>query len=135
MSEIKGVAFISGPLTTGVFSDGKLNAIKYERNVREAEYVALKCNEYGWATICVHAESRYYMGTLPEAHWIAACFAKLALCSALVLVGGRRAVSSSGTRAEVRRALELSIPVYLSEEALRFGRVATAEDLAPFSID
>lgn len=112
------LTYIAGPLTTGCFESGHFDASVYEENVRLAETMALECNRLGFATVCVHAESRHYFGAHPEAHWVASGLEKLRRCDSVTLTDGYASLRSKGTRDEVRLAIELGKPVFLASHWL-----------------
>lgn len=84
-----------------------------EQNIRRAESLALLVNSWGHAAICVHAESRFYFGAVPESHAIAADLEILGRCDGALVADGWDA--SRGSIGEIAYALAKSIPVFMDQ--------------------
>lgn len=99
------VIYIAGPLKAD-------NAWAYEQNVRAAEAVALELWSAGFAAICPHSSSRFFMGTLPERTWLDGDLEILSRCDGLLVIGDW--ASSEGTKEEMAHARRLGIPIFKS---------------------
>lgn len=107
------VAYIAGPFRAA-------NAWEIEQNIRRAEEVALEVWRLpGWCAICPHTNSRFFQGAAPDDVWLKGDLEILKRCDALVLAP--HWVRSSGTRAEIRRAIECKIRVYGDAHHLEQG--------------
>jgi hypothetical protein len=96
-------AYIAGPFTDHT-------AWGVEQNIRAAERLALHLAEAGHHPFCPHTQGRYYSGELPEQFWLDWGLAWLRACDVLVLVTNSYEYSR-GTKAEVKLAEELKIPI------------------------
>jgi hypothetical protein len=83
-----------------------------EQNVRRAEQLALEVWRSGYAAICPHANTRFFHGVLPDEVWLRGIKEILRRCDGLILVEEWK--SSKGTRAEIKLARALKIPVFNS---------------------
>lgn len=81
-----------------------------EQNIRSAEELSLELWRRGVAVICPHTNTRFFQGAAPDKIWLQGYLEMLKRCDALMLVAGWE--QSSGTRAEVKLAKELNIPVF-----------------------
>ncbi len=104
------VVYIAGPFRGA-------NSWEVENNIRRAEALALEVWEMGAATICPHANTRFYQGVGPDARWLAGDLEILARCDAVMLTPDW--LKSSGARGEVDAAHSLGIPVFYDQEDLR----------------
>jgi hypothetical protein len=80
------------------------------KNVRAAEALALEVWRLGAAALTPHMNTANFQGALPDQVWTDGTLALLEKCDAVVLVPGWE--DSQGTRGEVRRAIDLGIPVF-----------------------
>lgn len=100
------IAYVAGPFRGP-------NAWEIEQNIRRAEEVSLEVwRTPGWCAICPHTNSRFFQGAAPDSVWLEGDIEILRRCDALVLAPNWS--KSSGTRAEVRVAIELKIPIHES---------------------
>ncbi len=98
-----------------VYVAGALNAPtvrEMELNIRRAEDLALGVARLGAAPLVTHPMTRFLHGALSEEYWRAAVMAMLDRCDAMVLTDDYQ--NSVGTRAEMARAIDLGIPIFIS---------------------
>lgn len=112
------VVYIAGPFRAPT-------AWGIEQNVRAAEATAFRVASMGFAPLCPHANTRFFHGTLTDAFWLEATMELLRRCDAVMLSEGWD--NSSGTKAEIREAERLGIPVFYQIASL----VAWGRDAAP----
>lgn len=107
------IAYVAGPFRAS-------NAWDIECNIRRAEETALEVWRVpGWCAICPHTNTRFFQGAAPDLVWLEGDIEILKRCDALVLAPNWAA--SSGTRAEVKIALDYRIPVYADIHQFRIG--------------
>lgn len=104
------IVFLCGPYR------GK-NAWEIEQNIRRAEEVSLEVWRSGAACICPHTNTRFFQGAAPDDVWLEGYLKILGMCDAVLTVPGWG--ESNGSRAEVRLAEELDLPVFHNVEMLR----------------
>lgn len=80
------------------------------RNIRNAEHIAVKLWQDGYAVICPHKNTALFGGLAPDDVWLKGDIEMMRRCDLVVLVPGWEA--SSGTNAEVQEAKSAGIPVY-----------------------
>lgn len=97
------VAYIAGPFRAK-------NAWLREKNIREAEELALRVAECGVAPLCPHTNTRFFDGTLSDEFWLAATMELLRRSDVIVLTN--RWVESSGARAEYEWARDNGLVVF-----------------------
>lgn len=109
------VAYVAGPFRGRTPWD-------VERNVREAETLALDVWRAGIAAICPHTNTRFFDGAAPDDVWLAGDLAIMARCDAVILTD--RWADSVGAQAEVAEAQRLGIPVFDTIAELRAWALA-----------
>lgn len=90
-----------------------------ELNIQAARAVGLLACRKGWAPIIPHANTAHLDICAPDIgdeFWLDATMAMMRRCDAVVLVAGWE--RSSGTRAEMREADRLFLPIYRAEHLL-----------------
>lgn len=98
--------FISGP-----FRDS--SAWEIEKNIRNAEMIALAVDRAGGAAFCPHTNSRFFSGAADDSVWLELDLEWLAVSEAVLVLPGSE--NSSGTQGEVEEADILCIPVFRAE--------------------
>lgn len=93
------------------------NPWEVEQNVRRAETLALEVWRSGAAALCPHANTRFFDKAGDDKVFLEGTMEMLRRCNGMVLVPGWE--KSSGTKAEIREALEKHIPIYKSVTELR----------------
>ena len=104
------VVYIAGPYRAK-------DAWQREQNIRRAEEAAFLVAEAGMVPLCPHTMTRYFDGTITDDYWLAATMALLERCDAVLLLPGWE--QSVGSRAEVRRARESRIALFLALDELK----------------
>lgn len=103
------VVYIIGPYRAS-------NNFLIAENVRKAERVALKVWEMGAAALCPHLNTANFQFAAPDEVWLEGDKELLKRCDACVLADGWE--KSAGSRAEIKYAESLGIPVFDSLEKL-----------------
>jgi len=80
------------------------------RNIHEAEYVALKLWQLGYAVICPHKNTSMFDGECEDSVWLDGYLEILKRCDILVLINGW--ADSKGSIMERDLAILKGIPVY-----------------------
>jgi nucleoside 2-deoxyribosyltransferase len=120
------VAYVAGPFRAP-------NAWEIEQNIRRAEEVALEVwRTPGWCAICPHTNTRFFQGAAPDKIWLEGDLEILRRCDAIVLTKNWQ--KSSGTRAEVKLALTLGIPIFDDSKSLAKGYSLNPEWLKSLDI-
>lgn len=101
------IVYVAGPYRAD-------NAWEVERNIRRAEEVAFRVAEAGAMPLCPHSMTRYFDGTLTDAHWLEGTMELLRRCDGVVMVRGWE--ESSGATKEKVHALTRGIPVRFESE-------------------
>ena len=109
MNDMK-IVFIIGPYRAS--SEWEL-----EEHIHNAELVAIKWWQKGWAVICPHKNSAHFGGLCPDEVWLEGDKEILKRCDAVCLVGGWS--KSEGSLSEVALAKERGISIYFDDEAER----------------
>ena len=100
------LAYIAGPFRANLPLD-------VERNVRRAEELAYAVAEkFKIMPLCPHTNNRFFDKTLTDDFWLEGTTELMLRCDLVVLVFRTAPLVSAGTRAEVKRAREVGIPVY-----------------------
>ncbi len=86
-----------------------------EQNIRKAEAFALEIARVGAMPVCPHTMTRYFNGQLDDRFWLDGTLALLERCDAIALVPGNWE-ESGGTRGEIERAIDLSMPIFTPDE-------------------
>lgn len=110
MGEKVKVVYVAGPFRAE-------NSWLIERNIREAEALALEVWRSGAACICPHANTRHYQGAAPDSLWLDGDIEIMKRCDAVLTTWRWR--SSHGARGEVESAKIMGIPVFHEIKALR----------------
>ena len=84
------------------------------QNIRRAEDLALKVWKAGCACICPHKNAAFLGGAAPDSVWLQGGLEMIRRCDAIILVDGWR--HSEGTRAEIKEARDLGVPVFVDFE-------------------
>ena len=98
-------AYVAGPFRAK-------NHWEIARNIRAAETIALACWRLGMATYCPHSSTAHFQDAAPDQVWLDGHIAWLDVADVVVLVP-RGWEESHGTAAEIARAQERAIPVFL----------------------
>lgn len=88
-------------------------------NISTARDVAIQADALGWYALCPHMNSALLDQALPDLsddYWLMGTMAMMERCDALVLVPGWQ--QSAGTLAELARARQLGMPIYMSPDVL-----------------
>jgi hypothetical protein len=85
------------------------------QNIREAERVAIRWWQKGWAVICPHKNTAHFGGLADDSIWLEGDKEILKRCDAMCVIKGWS--KSSGTLAEIELAKELGIYTFFDEEA------------------
>ncbi len=95
--------FVAGPFKAK-------NTWEVEKNVRKAEETSLALWGMGYAVICPHTNSRFFLGTCSEDIFLDGYQEILKRCDGVMLLspGGQ----SKGTIEEIKLAERLGIPVF-----------------------
>lgn len=115
-------------------------------NIKKAQTMALTVatsgHKYGAFPVCPHMNTAHFedhsfavtqmsggfVPPVPDEYWLNGTMALMEQCDAVLLVHPHAGTYSEGTRAEILRAIELGIPVYVRETML-FSDLA--EDAMP----
>lgn len=89
------------------------------QNVIAAEAAALEVAKAGAMPVCPHKNSENFHGLLTEDFWVEGTLELLRRCDAVYLFDYRHAVSSAGTRGELKEAERLKLPVFKDIARLR----------------
>jgi nucleoside 2-deoxyribosyltransferase len=80
------------------------------KNVRAAEERGFECASVGGMPLIPHANTAHFHGCLTDEFWLSGTMELLRRCDAVLLVPGWE--GSTGTKAEIREAGQLAIPVF-----------------------
>jgi hypothetical protein len=97
------ICFIAGPYR------GKTDAEK-KRNIRIAEMAAEAVWKHGACALCPHLNSQFFSGIVPEETFLQGYLEVLSRCDCLLALPGWE--TSDGSKAEVKLARELKLPVF-----------------------
>lgn len=95
------LVYIAGPFRGA-------NAWVQEKNIRDAEELALKVWQLGCAVVCPHANTRFFQGAAPDEVWLEGDLKILSRCDAILMVPTWN--RSQGARAELAFAMKEGIP-------------------------
>lgn len=104
---LEAIAYIAGPYR----ADSEWGVLS---NIRKAEQVALAVWGLGIPALCPHKNTMLFGGALPDTTWLDGDLVMLRRSDILVLVPGWE--NSSGTKAEVKLARALGIPIFCGWE-------------------
>jgi hypothetical protein len=103
------VVYVAGPFRAD-------NSWLIEQNIRRAEELSLKVWQNDMAAVCPHTNTRFFQGAADDDVWLKGDLEILERCDAVLLAPGWK--DSRGTIAEVSRANDLKLPVFVSIERL-----------------
>lgn len=106
MRKMRKRVFIAGPFRA-------TSAWEVEKNIRNAEAVALAVDRAGGAAFCPHTNSRFFSGAADDSVWLELDLEWLAVSEAVLVLPGSE--SSSGTKGEIAEADNLGIPIFRAE--------------------
>ena len=86
------------------------NGWEIERNIREAEELALVVAQLGAVPVCPHTMYRFFNGVLLDQFWLDATLDLLRVCDAILLLPRWR--ESQGAKGERDEAMTIGIPVF-----------------------
>ena len=81
-----------------------------EKNIREAEMLAIAVWSYGFVALCPHKNTAHFGGILPDESWLKGDLELLIRCDAVLLTKHWR--FSSGAKRERLEAIARGIPVF-----------------------
>ena len=108
--KLKGRAFISGPYR------GDLTEACIAANLAKARLVAQEVTRLGWVPVCPNLMFTEFAELQDWDFWLEASLGLMVTCDILVLVPGWR--NSTGVAGEIKRAVELFMPVFKSSDDL-----------------
>lgn len=101
---------------------------KVAKNIFQAKMMGLRVAKLGAMPFVPHANTAFYDGELPDRFWLEGTLEVLSRCDALLLMPKWR--KSSGTKAEVKLARNLGIPVFESVADLKTWLIENRPNLS-----
>ena len=101
------IVYIAGPFRA---KPDPHNQWVQERNIRNAEAMALEVCRRGAVALCPHSMFRNFQGALPDAYWLEVTTELLRRCDAIMLID--RWLESEGSRAEFHVARDMGLEVF-----------------------